>query len=249
MDLEPSPTSPTASTIARAFGAIPRIFTAPGAVAADIRSGLPWWPGLVVLIVVTLVLGLLMYPLQRELMILDVTSGSMKGAALDESGQLPAPLRWSLIGGVIGGPLIGLPVVLLLVAFFYWLALTITFGGAPFRRLFTLTVYTSFIGIAYQLINSLYLRFAGLELNSMKDLQSSSLRLSLGALVSGEGFLANFLGQIGIFQLWTLWVFVGGAALLLERKRNAVIPPILIVFLIGSAVTAFLTTLGARFSG
>lgn len=246
MDLE----SPSAApTIARAFGAIPRVFTAPGSVAADIRSGLPWWPGLAVLVILTLLAGLVMYPLQRDLMILDVTSGQMRGAQLDDSGQLPAPLRWSLIGGVVGGPLIGLPAMLLLVAFFYWLALMITFGGAPFRRLFTLTVYTSFIGIAYQLINTFYLRFAGLELNSVKDLQTSSLQLSLGALVSGEGFLASFLSQIGVFQLWTLWVFIGGAALLLERRRSAVTPPILVVFLIGSAVAAFLTTLGSRFGG
>ncbi|MBM4116234.1 hypothetical protein FJ251_00560 [bacterium] len=244
------PQSPsTAPEIARAFSAIPRVFTAPGSVAADIKAGLAWWPGLVVLIVLTLLAGILLYPLQRDLMILDVGSGQMEGAQLDEGGGLPAPLRWSLIGGTIGGPLLGLPAVLLIVSFFYWLALMITFGGAPYRRLFTLTTYTSFIGIAYQLINTLYLRFAGLELNSMKDLQSSSLEFSLGALVSGEGFLANFLDQIGVFPLWTLWVFIGGAALLMERRRSAVTPPIVVVFLIGSVVAAFFTTLGSRFGG
>jgi len=124
-----------------------------------------------------------------------------------------------------------------------------TFGGAPFRRLFTLSVYTSFIGMAYQVINGLYLRFAGLEMTTLKDLQRSSLKLSLAALAPDEGFLAVLLGQIGVFPLWDLWVFMGGAARLLGRRRAAVAGPILVVFLLGSLVIAFLASLGQRFGG
>lgn len=244
-----APATAAAPTSGRGFSAPLRIFSAPASVLADVKAGLPWWPGLILLAVLAFALALLMYPMQQELMTLDVSSGQMQGMQLDENGQLPGPLRWSLLGGVIAGPLVGLPLMLLAVAFFYWLALTVTFGGAPFRRLFTLSVYTSFIGMAYQLINTLYLRFAGLELTTMKDIQHSSLKLSLGALVQSDGFLANFLGQIGIFQLWELWIFAGGVALLLERKRSAVIPPIVVVFLVGVALMAFLGTLGARFSG
>ena len=36
-------------------------------------------------------------------------------------GQLPAPARYTLIGGVVVAPLLGVPLVMLFVAFFYWL--------------------------------------------------------------------------------------------------------------------------------
>jgi hypothetical protein len=249
MDMETASSAAPRPSVTRAFGAPLRIFSAPASVLVDVKTGLPWWPGLAVLAALALILGLLMLPVNRELMAMDVASGQMPGMALDENGGLPAPLHWSLIGGAVLGPILGLPVMLLAVTFFYWLALTVTFGSAPYRRLFALSVYTSFIAMAYQVINTLYLRFAGLELTTMKDLQHSSLKLSLGALVAGEGFLANFLGQIGIFQLWELWIFAGGVALLLERKRSAVAAPIVVVFLLGIALMSFLATLGTRFGG
>jgi hypothetical protein len=249
---EASSTAAAVPSSRRAFTAPLRIFSAPTSVLADVKAGLPWWPGLLVLVVLAfffLQSGLLLLPLQRELMTADVAAGKMQGLKLDEVGQLPAPLRWSLIGGLIGGPLVGMPVMLVAVTFFTWLTLTITFGGAPFRRLFTLSVYSSFIGIAFQVINTLYLRFAGLELTTLKDLQHSSLKLSLGAVVEGEGFLANFLSQIGVFELWGLWILISGAALLLERKRSAVATPLLVLFLISSTVGAFLAKVFARYSG
>jgi hypothetical protein len=249
VEMDTASSTTTRPSNRRAFTAVLRIFSAPSSVLADVKAGLPWWPGLAVLAGLALVLGLLMLPVNRELMTLDVASGQMQGMELGENGQLPAPLHWSLIGGAVLGPLLGLPLMLLAVTFFYWLALTVTFGSAPYRRLFTLSVYTSFIAMAYQVINTLYLRFAGLELTTMKDLQNSALKLSLGAFVAEEGFLANFLGQIGIFQLWELWIFVGGVALLLERKRSAVAVPILVVFLLGISLMAFLATLGTRFGG
>ncbi len=236
----------------RAFSAPLRIFSAPASVMADVKAGLPWWPGLLMLALLAFLFaptGLAMYTVQKELMTLDVAAGKMQGMALDELGHLPPPLRWTLIGGLVGAPLIGLPLILLASSFFYWLALTITFGGAPYRRLFALSVYTSFIGMAFQVINTLYLRFAGLELTTLKDIQHSSLKLSLGALVNSEGFLANLLDYLGVFQLWELWIFVGGVAALLERKRSAVAVPIVVLFALGMTLLAFLATLSARFGG
>ena len=250
MDIASTAAPPPSSH--RAFSAVLRIFSAPASVMADVRAGLPWWPGLLVLAVLAFLFaptGLVMYPVQQELTTLDVAAGKMEGMALDELGHLPPPLRWTLIGGLIGTPLIGLPLILLTSTFFYWLALTITFGGAPYRRLFALSVYTSFIGMAFQVINTLYLRFAGLELTTLKDIQHSSLKLSPGALVNSEGFLANLLDTLGVFQLWELWIFVGGVAVLLERKRGAVAVPIVVLFVLGMTLLAFLATLSVRFGG
>ena len=245
------PETPPRPGLGAAFSAPLRIFVSPGKVAREIKSGLPWWPGLLLMILVGLCLAGLLLPLQQQLMAADISGGvgNTRGLELGEGGELPAAARYGLLGGAIGGPLLGVPLMLLFVAFFYWLALTITFGGAPFGRLFTLTVYTGFVGLAYQLLNALYLRFGGVELTSMKDLQSEALMLSLGALTSGEGFLHNFLAQLGVFQIWELVVFVVGAALLMGRARRSVAVPVVVVFLMGIALAAFLATLGSRFGG
>jgi hypothetical protein len=241
-----SPPSPRPS-LASAFSAPLRVFYAPGQVLSEIRDGMPWWPGMVIMMIVALALGFAMLPLQQDLMAQEFASGARGDVTLTEDGELPAPVRYGLMGATIGGGLLGVPLMLLAVTLFYWLALLVTFGGAPYLRLLALSVYAGFIGLAYQVINIIYLKFADVEMTSMADFKTATLDLSLGAFTSGEGILAGFLKTLGVFQLWELYIFVAGAALLMRKSKGAVFGPILVIFLLGALIGAFLSTLGSSF--
>ena len=241
---ETEATAPERPGLDRAFSAPLRVFYAPGEVFTEVRDGLPWWPGLVLMIILAVAMSLALLPLQQEMMITEVQSGAMSQLELTEDGELPAPIRYGIIGTSFAGGILGVPLVLLIVAFFYWLALLVTFGGAPYRKIFTLAIYTSFIGLAFQIINTIYFLVADLEMTGMSDFKEAALDLSLGALMSEPGFLTNVLRVFGVFQIWELVLFIGGAAVLLGRKRGAVAGPILVVALLGALVAGFLGTLG-----
>ncbi len=236
-------------SLASAFSAPLRVFYAPGRVLDEVRDGLPWWPGMVIMILVALALGFAMLPIQQELAMQEIASGSRPGMELTDDGQLPPAMRYVVIGTVLGGGLLGVPLGLLLVTLFYWLALLVTFGGAPYVRLLALYVYTGFIGLAYQVLNVLYLKFTDVEITSMADFKNTTLDLSLAAFTGGEGLLAGFLKSFGVFQIWELFIFVAGAALLMRKTKNSVLGPILVIFLLGALVGAFLNTLGSSFGG
>ncbi len=235
-------------SLASAFSAPLRIFYSPGQVLTEVRDGLPWWPGLVIMMLVALALGIAILPLQQELMIQEIASGQGE-RSLTEDGELPDVVSYGLIGAAIGGSLLGVPIMLLIVALFYWLALLVTFGGAPYRSLFTLAIYTGFIGQVYQVINILYLKFADVEMTGMADFKNAALDLSLAAFTDGEGILAGFLKSMGVFQIWQLIIFIAGAALLMRKSKSAVLGPILVIFLLGALIGAFMYTLSGSFGG
>lgn len=233
----------------RGLSAPLRVIYAPGGVLDEVRRGLPWWPGLVLVMLITLILALSLLPLQTELMAGEIRSGEMAKLELNEDGSLPDPVRYGLFGAAFGGALLGVPLMLLAISFFYWLALLVTFGGAPFRRLFTLAIYTSFIGLLFQVCNLMYIKFGGVELTRLADFKTAGLDLSLAALMDSEGILTNLLRALGVFQIWELLIFIAGVALLMKRGRGAVAGPVLAIFVLGALVGAFLGTLSGSFGG
>jgi len=236
--------APARPGLGQAFSAPLRIFYAPSGVYTEVRDGLAWWPGLVLMMILAISMSVMLLPLQQELMVAEVQSGAMKGLELTEDGELPAPIRYGIVGTAVAGGLLAVPVVLLIISFFYWLALLVTFGGAPFRKIFSLAIYTSFIGLAFQIINTIYLTMADLEMTGMSDFQESALDLSLGALMAEPGFLTNVLRFFGVFQVWELVLFLSGVAVVMSRKRSAVLGPILVVAVLGALVVGFMGTLG-----
>lgn len=233
------------------FSAALRIFYAPRGVLEQVQRGLSWWPGLILLVILMAVAMAIYMPVQMEAMEAAMESGELPGvpSGADADVARDQIRSWTLVGGIVG-PVLGVPIMLLLTTFLYWLALVISFGEARFGRLFALGAYTGFIGIAYQLLNSIYLRAVNPEVSGPADLQRASLNFSLGAfLPDSQGFLASFLGQIGLFSIWGLVLYVWGAALVTGRRRGAVAWPVIIVFLIMALLAGLFGSLGARFGG
>jgi hypothetical protein len=228
-------------SLAAAFSAILRIFYAPRTVFEQVKAGLPWWPALVVLIVVATIAALLMLPITQALI------ESQMAKAGGHAGSAGAVAIGTSLGqAILGMPLLGL----LLPAFFFWLALTIAFGGAPFGRLFTLLVYTGFVTLLFQLINSVFLRATNPEVSEPADLAAAGLNFSLSVAMSEpKGFLFGFLSQIGLFPLWGFGLFVAGTGVLLGKRWQAVIWPLVIVFLLGAVLLGVAQSMGSRFGG
>jgi len=247
---EHQPLNPDREQVARpplsaALTAIPRIFYAPTSVFHDIRAGLAWWPGLIVLVLIMVGVGLIQLPVTLEAVDAGIASGEIDTSRGD-SEALSGQMRTFTTIGSIAGPAIGVPLVLVVVSALFWLALLITFGAARYGRMFTLVIYTSFIGISYQLINAVYLRMTHPETTGPKDLETYSLKFGLNAFLENpKSFLGGFLGSFDIFGIWGLWLLVAGAALLLARRKSAVLWPILVVAILLALVAGFFAGLGA----
>ena len=229
----PDAAAPAKPAFGRGVSAIFRIFYAPGSVFTEIRDGLSFWPGLIGIAIVLVLVATFMSPF-----LMDVAQEQMD--AQGGSGIGGGTLKGLMIGGQLFQGLL----MLVIVTFFYWLALTVTFGGVGFGRVFALTVYTSFIGMLYQVLNLLYLIFSGAEISGTEDLRAGMLNLSLGALFpEGQGFLVNLLNMLGVFQIWGLVLMIMGAAVLTGKNRSQAAWPILVIFLLSVLVMAFLTGL------
>ncbi len=214
------------------FSAVIRIFTSPSTVYPQIRDGLSVWPGLIVMVLLFLAIALVTAPIMQEAV----------NASIIEQGQDPEALGFMgplMVGGQVIGPIF----FLMIVSFFYWLALTISFGGVKFWRVFTLTVYVTFISVLYQVINAAYLVLTKPEISDPSKMQDVMLDLSLGSLFSEPGFLQRFLSQLGLFAIWGLIIMISGAAVLTGKTRKQATWPILVIFLIGVLLAAALSGL------
>ncbi len=217
------------------FSAIFRIFTSPSTVYPQIRDGLSVWPGLIVMFVILIAISLAMGPVMEEAI----------NASIIEQGQDPDSIGF--MGPVmIASQILGQLIMILIIAFFYWLALTISFGGIGFGRVLTLTIYTGFIGILYQIINAVYLVMTKPEISDPSKMQEVILDLSLGSLFSEPSFLQRILSQFGLFQIWGLILMIAGAAVLTGKSQKQAAAPILVIFLIGVLLAAFLGGLGGN---
>ena len=238
LQAEPAP------SFASGFAACGNIFFAPNDVFRKVARGLSFWPGLILLVIAAVLIAHFQMPLQLEAMRLQTESGGVGpgGEAFSESME-----TW-IRGASYIGPVLFVPVMLLVSTFFYWLAFLLAFGGAPFKRLYSLTVYCACIGFLYQGLNVLYLRLTDPEFGNAQELAASALNLSLSAfLTDSTSFLGGFLSQVGLFPIWDLTLYVFGAAILLRRSRQAVLAPALVIFLLGALVAALLTKLGSAF--
>jgi len=242
--------APARPSFGAGFSAALRIFYAPRGVLEQVERGLNWWPGLILLVILMAVAMVIYLPVQMEAMEAAMESGTMPGLppGADSEQAMDQMRTWTQVGSIVG-PVLGVPFMLLLTTLLYWLALIISFGQARFGRVFALSVYTGFIGMAYQLLNAIYLRVARPEVSGPADLQGAALNFSLGAfLPEPGGFLGTFLGQIGLFSIWALVLYIWGAALITDRRRGAVAWPVIIVFLIMALLAGLFGSIGARFS-
>jgi hypothetical protein len=241
--------APARPSFGAGFSAALRIFFAPRGVLEQVKGGLSWWPGLILLVILMAIAMAVYMPVQMEAMEAAMEAGTLPGLppGADAEQAMGQMRTWTLVGG-IAGPVLGVPIMLLLTTLFYWLALVISFGEARYGRLFALGVYTGFIGMAYQLINVIYMRAVRPEVSGPQDLQAAALNFSLSAFLPDlRGFLASFLAQISLFSIWSLVLYIWGAALITGRRRGAVAWPVVIVFVLMALLAGLFGSIGARF--
>jgi hypothetical protein len=221
------------------FSAVLRIFTSPSSVYPQIRAGLSIWPALIVIMIFSALLSVLNTPYEEEagmmMMTTMVERGVLPEAALEEQAERGSTPAWQ---GVLKGGL-GAPAGIILVAFFYWLIMLIFFGGVSFIQTFCLTIYVSFIGILYRLVNYLYLEFADVEITSIRDLV---LDLSPAVLFGdSNSFFVLLISSLSIFAIWGLVLTINGFSILVQRPWQKVLIPTLIIAMLGYLIqTTFL---------
>ncbi len=232
----------TKPSFASGFGACLNIFLAPKDATGKVGRGLSLWPGLIVLVLAAIIIAHFNIPFDLELARIQAESG----AGFDS--EVAEKIDSIVIISAYIKALLLIPFIVLVVSFVYWLTYLLTFGSAPFGRVFALTVYCGLITLLGYGLNVLYLRMTNPEFSNAREFGDAALDLSLSAFISDSGtFLGGFLSQLGIFPLWYLAVFVMGMASVLKRSPRSVLAPSLAVFLLWAVLVAIAAKVFAGF--
>ena len=143
-----------------------------------------------------------------------------------------------VLGG-IGGPLVGTPIVVLLLTAIFWAAFNAILGGtATFKQVLAVTAHSYVITALGVLLSApiLYFNFQMVVGGPF----------NLGALVpmlDESSALKNFLSAVSIFSLWA-WINVGiGLSVLYRRNpRNIAIAMVVIALLFAYAFGALFSS-------
>ena len=118
-EIPEAPPAADRPTFMSGFGGCLGIFIAPHDVFAKIARGLSWWPGLIVLVIAAVIIAHFQMPLQLEAMRLQAESGNLGPGGQSEFSE--SMVTWVKTASYVG-PVLLVPVMLLVATFFYWLA-------------------------------------------------------------------------------------------------------------------------------
>jgi hypothetical protein len=136
-----------------------------------------------------------------------------------------------------------LPIMTLLLTAVFWFVFNAVLGGtATFKQVLGVNTHAQVIGALGAVL--------GAPVMYMQDsfTQAGPFTLSaLAGMVEPGSFLANFLGGIGIFQIWGLIVTAIGLGILYRRKTTGIAITLIVVYMvIVAGFAAFFSSLGAR---
>ncbi len=127
----------------------------------------------------------------------------------------------------IGQLLILTPIVLLVVAGILLAVFTLLGGGASFKQVFAVVVYSGVISVVGQLVV--------IPLNYFTGSMTSSTNLGvLVPMLDERSFLALLLGTVDLFRVWLVMVLAIGLAVIYKRRTG----PIAVAFFVLYALIA-----------
>jgi hypothetical protein len=143
----------------------------------------------------------------------------------------------------IGSMFIFVPAMVVLFSALFWFVFNALLGGtATFRQVLGVTAHSQVIGALGAVLAA--------PVQYVQGVWTQAGPFNLGALLpmlEPGGFLATFMGSIGVFMLWQLVVTAIGLALLYRRKTTPIAVGLTIAYLvIVAAVAAALSAIGGR---
>jgi hypothetical protein len=141
--------------------------------------------------------------------------------------------------GAFVGTFIAMPVFSLIITGILWVVFNAILGGtATFKSALTVVTHSQVIGALGAV--------ASAPIQYLQGVQTMAGPFNLGALapmLDPDGFLAMFLGSIGVFVLWQLSVCGIGLAVLYHRRTGRVTTGLIIVYLVlAAAITALISS-------
>ncbi len=130
------------------------------------------------------------------------------------------------------------PVVTLFFGAIYWAIFNIVMGGtAAYKQVLAIVAHSSVVstlGVAL-----------GVPIQYLKGSMSATGPFNLGALLpmlDEKSFLANFLGSIDLFRVWSILVTAIGLGVLYKRKTGPIAATLFIIYaVIAGGIAAYLS--------
>lgn len=220
------------------FASLVDIFVDPRKVFERIDSGLEWWKGFIVIVIVMLLLMWAQAPINMYVM-------SLNERGLDEE-QLELMMqnmeKFSFVKYIVA-PIMIL-IIYLLCALVVNIAGNLMSGRSNYRKALGLCTFAGFIPLVEQIISVIIIRMRGVE--SIQSAEDAQISLSLAPLFSDAGnFFTSLLKSLSIFSIWYYVVLVLGISAIyrINAKKSAVPAVILWIF------TFLVIYLGSLFGG
>ncbi len=229
----PRPNTPFVSDISR----LVRVLFSPGAVFTELRDHpSPWIPGLIISVALA-GLGILMAPF----------SGKAMRLGMEASGQpVPSWVDRMPIFQAIGAPVVvfALSAVSALVL---WVAVMALGEEAPYKRLYTVVIYSWVVGIIQYVLTYVVLTMRGLD--AIRTPQDAQVSLGLDNLVPAEmavgGFVRGLLAGIGPLAIWGLVITAIGLMVMIGVPKAKAWVAASVSFVVGLLITAGLASLNS----
>ena len=130
--------------------------------------------------------------------------------------------------------LVAMPLVAVIVSGLLFAVFNAALGGdASFRKIFTVVVHASAIGVLGQLFT--------VPLNYLRGTMSSSTNLGVltQSMLPDGSFPARLLGAIDLFIVWQVVVLSIGLAVLYRRRTQPVATTLLVLYAVIAVIVAF----------
>ena len=200
-------------------------FMAPTKTFEDIQRSASWWmPYVLSVLLGTLLMSAVVTKVGWQQLVDNAVQASptlqAKLAALrpESMALVRAQMITSFKVGLLGSPLFGL-LLILVVALVLWPTINFAFGGkAGFKQVFCMVNY-AYLPLSLKGVIAALMLYAGVAAENFT--LDNMLGTSVGYYVSTPGVLKTFLTQFDIFSVWVLVLMSIGLATIAGTKRSA----------------------------
>lgn len=220
------------------LASIADIFVDPMKVFRRIDGGLSWWKAYILIAVISIIIGIVGMPIQKQNAMLRIQDLSE-----EQYEQAVTTIEKTAFIQPISAPIL-IIIVLVIYGGIIHLFINLFSSRSSFKKTLSLVAFCGFIGLLEQIINVVVVRLKGVE--NIESVADSKISLSLAALFPEmEGFWFAFLESLGVFQVWYYILLVLGLSSIFKIDYKKALVPVVIIWLI----SLLLFYLGTKFAG
>jgi len=208
------------------------IFVSPKRVFSDVDAGAPWWQPLIWVLLLTLIIGVVVMPVQIRLL-------QLRGDEMPKE-QLEQAVKFVPVGIIVG--LVMVVIVGFIVAAVSFIAVSILSERASFKKHLTIYFYASIVATVGMVVSNLVVRAKGIE--NIRTIRDAAAPFGPAAFVpEAQKIPYAVLSTLDIFSLWFYVLMALGVMQVFRlswRSALLVVVPIWIL-------TVVITVIGAHF--